>query len=182
MATVLAEAIPPNALVLDIGGGDGEPLNHLLALRSDLHITTLDPRAEVGQWIDARYSRQVTRLPRTTLAKYLDDNGAYPDTLLIADVIHHVPVASRVEFLGYVATLLAKANRLRIIVKDVEPGHWRARLGYWSDRYLTGDRGVSPISREDMVSLFQQYLGPLRRVHTKLYATDEPNYAIIFFR
>jgi hypothetical protein len=181
-AAVLAVAIPPNAHVLDIGGGDGEPLNHLLALRSDLQITTLDPRAEVGQWIDARYSGRVTRLAHTSLAKYLADGLADPDTLLIADVMHHVPPDARGEFLRSIRILLDRLPRLRIIVKDVEPGHWRARLGYWSDRYITGDRKVSPISSEEVVLLFQKHLGPLRHESTNLFVTDEPNYAIIFFR
>jgi hypothetical protein len=181
-AEVLAAAIPRNARVLDIGGGDGEPLNHLLALRSDLHITTLDPLAEVGQWIDARYSGRVTRLTHTSLAEYLAGNRADPDTLLIADVMHHIPPDARAEFLRSVRVLLDRLPRLRIIVKDVEPGHWRAQLGYWSDRYITGDREVSPISRENLVRLFEDYLGPLRRENTNLLATDEPNYAIVFFR
>jgi methyltransferase family protein len=182
VAEVLAAAIPRNARVLDIGGGDGEPLNHLLALRSDLHITTLDPLAEVGQWIDARYSGRVTRLAHTSLAEYLAGNRADPDTLLIADVMHHIPPDARAEFLRSVRVLLDRLPRLRIIVKDVEPGQWRAQLGYWSDRYITGDREVSPISREDLVRLFEDYLGPLRRENTNLLATDEPNYAIVFFR
>jgi hypothetical protein len=181
-AAVLTAAIPPNAHVLDIGGGDGEPLNHLLAMRPDLRVTTLDPREEVGQWIDARYSRQVTRLAHASLATYLADGRADPDVLLIADVLHHIPPDARGELLRSVRILLDRLPQLRIIVKDVEPGHWRARLGYWSDRYITGDRGVSPISSREVVLLFQEHLGPLRRESTNLFITDEPNYAIIFFR
>ena len=62
-ASAIATAIPRDAHVLDVGGGDGEPLNHLLALRPDLHITTLDPGPVVGQWIDACFNSRVTRLP-----------------------------------------------------------------------------------------------------------------------
>ena len=182
VAVVFAAAIPPNAQVLDIGGGDGEPLNHLLALRSDLHITTLDPRAEVGQWIDARYSGRVTRLAHTNIADYLVLNRADPDAILIADVMHHVPPYARGEFLRSIKVLLDRLPRLRIIVKDVEPGHWRAILGYWSDRYITGDRTVSLIASDELVRLFEEHLGPLRRETTDLSATDEPNYALVFFR
>jgi hypothetical protein len=42
-AAALAAVIPLDARLLDIGGGDGEHLNHLLALRPDLRVTTLDP-------------------------------------------------------------------------------------------------------------------------------------------
>jgi hypothetical protein len=64
----------------------------------------------------------------------------------------------------------------------VEPGSWRALLGYWSDRYITGDLGVSPISRDGLARLFEESLGPLRRKDTHLFETDRPNYAITFFR
>jgi hypothetical protein len=156
LAAVFAGAIPANARVLDIGGGDGEPLNYLLALRSDLHITTLDPRPEVGQWINARYSGQVIRLSNTDLAKYLAEKRADPDMLLIADVMHHIAPSVRPEFLRSVAMLWNRIPNLRIIVKDVEPGHWRAHLGYWSDRYISGDREVTPISSKDLMALFQE--------------------------
>ena len=64
--------------MLDVGGGDGEPLNHLLALRTDLLITTLDPAPVVGQWIDDRFNARVTRLPGTSLEQYLSSGGRIP--------------------------------------------------------------------------------------------------------
>jgi hypothetical protein len=181
-AAALAAAIPSRAHLLDIGGGDGEPLNHLLSLRPDLRVTTLDPGTVVGQWIDARFDGQVTRLPGTSLAEYLAGGRPDPDAILIADVMHHIPKSARTSFLDSVGPLLERVPQLRIIVKDVEPGHWRALLGYWSDRYITGDRDVNPISREEVAFLFQQTLGPLRREDTGLFEADRPNYAVSFFR
>jgi len=181
-AVALATVIPLNAHLLDVGGGDGEPLNHLLALRPDLRITTLDPGPLAGQWIEPCFEDRVTRLPDTSLEKYLAAGHADPDAMLIADVLHHIPTAVRASFLGSVKVLLARAPKLRIVVKDVEPGSWRALLGYWSDRYITGDLDVSPISREHVVRLFEESLGPLRRQDTNLFEEDRPNYAIAFFR
>jgi hypothetical protein len=181
-AAALATVIPLGAHVLDIGGGDGQPLNHLLALRSDLNITTLDPGPVVGQWIEARYQARVTRLPSTSLADYLAAGRANPDAVLIADVMHHIPETSRSEFLGSIRELLERVPQLKIVVKDVEPGSWRAILGYWSDLYVTGDRTVSLISRERLSRLFQEALGPMRRRDTDLFETDRPNYAIAFYR
>jgi len=181
-AAALAAAIPSGAHVLDVGGGDGEPLNHLLAIRDDLHITTLDPGAVVGQWIEARFAPRVVRLPGTSLADYLASGRPKPDAVLIADVLHHVPQAERPAFLQTVRTLLDRNGGVRIIVKDVEPGSWRARLGYWSDRYVTGDTGVSPVSRAQLLELLHDSLGPLRHEHTNLFDTDCPNYAIVFYR
>jgi cyclopropane fatty-acyl-phospholipid synthase-like methyltransferase len=181
-AAALAAAIPHAARVLDIGGGDGEHLNHLLALRPDLRITTLDPKPAVGEWIEGRFEHRVTRLAGTSLAQYLALGSADPDAILMADVLHHIPKASRETFLDSIRVLLERVPRLRIIVKDVEPGSWRARLGVWSDRYITGDLDVSLISRENLVRLFNERLGPLCREDTNLFETDQPNYAITFHR
>lgn len=181
-AAALAAVIPRNAHLLDIGGGDGEPLNHLLAVRPDLRITTLDPGPLAGQWIEARFKDRVTRLPGTSLEKYLAEDHTDPDAILIADVLHHIPENVRANFLASISALLGRAPQLRIVVKDVEPGSWRASLGYWSDRYITGDLDVSPISREHVVRLFNESLGPLRREDTNLFEEDRPNYAIALFR
>lgn len=182
VAAALAAAIPRDAHLLDIGGGDGQPLNYLLALRPDLRVTTLDPAPLVGQWIEARFDPQVTRLPSTGLADYLAQSRADPDAILIADVLHHIPESSRAAFLASVRVLLDRVPKLRVVVKDVEPGHWRALLGYWSDRYITGDGNVCPISRDRLVRLFEGALGPLSCEHTDLFETDKPNYAVTFFR
>ena len=182
VAVALAAVIPRDAHLLDIGGGDGEPLNHLLALRPDLRITTLDPAPTVGQWIEARFDGHVTRLPRTSLAEYLAGNRPDPDAILMADVLHHIPPVARPDFLNSISALLQRVPRLRIIVKDVEPGSWRALLGYWSDLYITGDSGVSLISSDDVARLFEHALGPLHRENTNLFETDRPNYAIALYR
>jgi hypothetical protein len=181
-AAALDAAIPRDAHLLDIGGGDGEPLNHLLDLRPDLRITTLDPGHTVGRWIETRFADRVTRLPGTSLADYLGEGRTYPDAILIADVLHHIPEAARAGFLGSVRLLLERVPTLRIVVKDVEPGSWRALLGYWSDRYITGDPNVSPISRERLARIFEEALGPLRSEDTNLFEIDRPNYAVAFFR
>lgn len=182
VAGVLAAVIPRDARVLDVGGGDGQPINHLLTLRPDLTITTLDPAPVVGQWIHPRFESQVKRLARTSLAEFVAYPQADPDVILIADVMHHVPKAARLKFLDSVAVLLGRLPHLRIIVKDVEPGHWRALLGAWSDRYITGDRHVSLISRDEVTHLFEELLGPLHREDTDLFKLDRPNYAIVFRR
>jgi len=124
----------------------------------------------------------VTRLPSTSLADYTASGRPEPDALLIADVLHHIPAAARGEFLACVRALLERAPRLCVVVKDVEPGSWRATLGFWSDRYITGDRGVCPISRAQLISLFAEALGPLRLRESGLFEADRPNYALAFFR
>jgi hypothetical protein len=182
VAATLATVLPRDAHVLDVGGGDGQPLNQLLALRPDLMITTLDPAPAIGQWIEERFAGRVTRMPATTLTEYVSRGLKNPDALLIADVMHHIPQTARRGFLDSVRVLLDRKPALRIIVKDVEPGYWRASLGYWSDRYVTGDRNVSLISSHAMTRLFEEALGPLHREETSLFNMDSPNYAMVFYR
>jgi hypothetical protein len=182
VAAILATVLPRDTHVLDVGGGDGQPLNYLLALRPDLAITTLDPAPIVGQWIEERFDGRVKRLPSTSLAEYVARDLGDPDAILIADVMHHIPETARRGFLDSVGVLLDRKPALRIIVKDVEPGYWRAVLGYWSDRYVTGDRNVSLISSDAMTRLFQEALGPLHREETDLFKMDSPNYAMVFYR
>jgi hypothetical protein len=182
LADALSTVIPPDSHVLDVGGGDGQPLNHLLALRPDLTITTIDPAPVVGQWIEGRFDARVTRLPGTSLSKFLSAGRANPDVILIADVLHHIPVSARGGFLDSVKILLERVPQLRILIKDVEPGSWRSLLGFWSDRYVTGDLNVSPISSAQVEQLLKQALGPLRREDTNLFSVDRPNYAVAFYR
>ncbi|HEX4885975.1 MAG TPA: class I SAM-dependent methyltransferase [Casimicrobiaceae bacterium] len=178
----IAAEIPQHAHVLDVGGGDGEPLDRLLARRADVRVTTIDVAKEVGKWIAPRHAPRVERRPRTTLAAHLASGAPLPDVLLLADVVHHVAPAHRAAFLGPVAELFRRQPRLRLIVKDVEPGHWRSTLGYLSDRYVTADRGVAPIGRAELVDLVRGACGPLRWRETPLHDRDPPNYALVFER
>jgi 2-polyprenyl-3-methyl-5-hydroxy-6-metoxy-1,4-benzoquinol methylase len=182
MAFSIAEVIPPDAHLLDVGGGDGQPLNQLLSLRPDLRITTIDPAPVVGQWIESQYRGNVMCLPRTTLAGYLAGGPTNPDVILIADVLHHIPESARDIFVRTLRVACERKPNLKIIVKDVEPGHWRASLGFWSDRYITGDENVRLISSDSATSLFEAGLGPLRRFDTDLFRVDKPNYAIVLQR
>lgn len=179
-SAAIAAELPAGAQVLDVGGGDGQPLNCLLELRSDVRVTTIDVAAGVGRWIEARHLDRVTRIDSTSLQAYLASGRPLPDVLLLSDVMHHVPVSGRDAFLAGVAELVQRAPRLRIIVKDVEPGHWRATLGWLSDRYVTGDREVELISRNELIDAMRGACAGIRHRETALFAIDPPNYALVF--
>lgn len=181
-SAAIAAEIPQGAHVLDVGGGDGEPLNHLLGLRPDIRVTTIDVAAGVGRWIDAAYLERVARRDSTSLADYLAADCTLPDVLLLSDVVHHVSGEAREALLAAVRDLLQRSPRLRIIVKDVEPGHWRATLGLLSDRYVTGDRDVRPIGQRELVGAMERVASGLRWRETGLFAHDPPNYALVFWQ
>jgi len=181
-SAAIATELPANAHVLDVGGGDGEPLNWLLQLRTDVHVTTIDVAPGVGRWICARHIDRVTRIDSMSLQAYLHSGRPLPDVLLLMDVVHHVPVAARDGFLTVVADALQRVPRLRIIVKDVEPGHWRATAGRLSDRYITGDHGVRLIARSELIDAMRRACGSIRHHETRLLSMDPPNYAVVFQR
>jgi len=178
-ASIAAE-LPPQAHVLDVGGGDGEPLNWLLRCRTDIRVTTMDIAPGVGRWIDPVHRDRVTLLESTTLDAYVASGGPVPDVLLLSDVMHHVPVTQRNAFLNVVAALMKRSKSMRVVVKDVEPGHWRALLGEWSDRYVTGDRGVQPISRAELIDSMRRVCEGVRHRETRLFEVDMPNYVVVF--
>jgi hypothetical protein len=182
VAEVVAREIPPGAHVLDIGGGDGEHLNGLLALRPDLRVTTIDVASSVGGWIEKRHGERVMRLPGTDLARYVAMDLPAPDALLVSDVVHHIPCDRRGAFFAEVAALLERWPGLRVIVKDVQPGYLKATLGYLSDRFVTGDRQVSPVSRDELVEMMQRSSSAIRWIETPLFDCDRPNYALVFSR
>lgn len=182
LADTLAVMIPKGAHLLDVGGGDGEPLNHLLERRADIRVTTLDTASVVGQWIDGRFENRVTRMPGTSIMDYLARGTPTPEAILLADVMHHVPPGSRPALVRCLGTLFERTPALKIIVKDIEPGSWRAWLACWTDHYITGDRGVVPISQDELLRLFTAELGPLRCEQSDLIVKDSPNYAVAFSR
>ena len=182
LATAIAHWIPVNARLLDIGGGDGEALNYLLGRRPDITVTTLDTASVVGQRIASKFQKRVLRLPGTTLADYLERGAPDPHAVLLSDVMHHVVPSDRPALLHGLATLLDRIANLKVIIKDIEPGSWRASLARWTDYYITGDKGVSPIARDELVKLFTNELGPIRFDESDLYTIDSPNYAIAFYR
>ncbi len=181
-ARSLSSVLPTGAHVLDVGGGDGEPLNYLLDLRTDLRVSSIDPSDAIGQWIEVRHADRVTCLAGMTLEAYLGSGCPDPDAVLIADVLHHILPAQREQFMASLGKLIERRPATRIVVKDVEPGTLRSLLGYWSDRYVTGDRQVSLVSRAELLRLFESLPGKLSHQEAPLYAEDSPNYVMVFYR
>jgi 2-polyprenyl-3-methyl-5-hydroxy-6-metoxy-1,4-benzoquinol methylase len=180
VARAIALELPRNAHVLDIGGGDGEPLNPLLDLRADIRVTTIDLPTSIGEWIEARHADRVIRRPATSLSVFVATMQSAPDAVLVSDVLHHVPRDRQASFVRDLVDLIARRPGSVLLVKDVEPGYLRARLGYWSDRYITGDRDVSLVSRAHLVHLVHAHAPSVIASETPLFAADAPNYALAF--
>lgn len=175
VAARLAEALPTGASTLDIGGGDGELLNRLFALREDVRVTMVDVASSVGRFVEPQFRDRTRFIPSTTIESHLASLPEKYDAAIVVDVMHHVPPGEREEFLRAVGGALKPGSPL--LVKDVEPGHFRAALGLFCDRYISGDRGVALVSSAEMIALAERLLGS-KASEAGLLAVDRPNYLI----
>lgn len=177
VAGLVAGALPADARLLDIGGGDGELLNHLLAVRPDVRVTMVDIAGSVGKFVEAGYRCRVRLLPGTSIEAHLGQINAPYDAALISDVMHHLPGEYRAQFLRSVRGALRQNGS--ILVKDIEPGHPIAWLSLVCDKYVSGDRGVVLLSRAELAALAGAELAPLAlSAEIGLHRVDAPNYLV----
>ena len=165
-----SQAIPDGACVLDVGGGDGYIANVLLNARPDLSLTMTDLATEIGGFISRENRSRVTLLCGADLGTV---DGQY-DVITLADVLHHVPVMQRPGFLTMLSQTAHRVGCKTIIIKDVEPGSWRARLALLADVYISGDKNTSftPACAIALAGF----------TATERFEPDPPNYCVIFHR
>lgn len=173
----IAGHIPENAHVIDVGGGDGEVINHLLRKRPDIHVTMLDLRESIGLFLDAEASARVDLHPATSLSDYLSRLGTPADTLLVCDVVHHVPEPDRLKFIQECRALVKPGGSL--IIKDIEPRGIISFLSVMADRYITGDRHVTLIHSKDLIDLVRSRID-VKSVEEIIAEREHPNYALQF--
>lgn len=182
VASSISPHIPPESLIIDIGGGDGEPLNYLLSLRNDIKVKIIDQSLNIGKFIKPEYSSRVELLPGMSMGEFAEKVQQKPDVVLISDVLHHIPCEMRKKFLLELKTLiLDKKKGMRIIIKDIEPGYFRSQLSLFSDRYISGDKKVSLIGRKELTKIMLETFGNSITVQeTDLFKIDKPNYILVF--
>lgn len=166
----LSSHIPVGSQVLDVGGGDGYVANLLLTRRPDIRVTMTDLAERIGGFIDSANHARVTLLPRTDISAV---SGTF-DIVTLADVVHHIPVAIRENFFDAVSDTALRTGCQSILVKDIQPGKFRSILSLLADHYITGDKGVSLVSFEEL--RFHGF------VKTEIMMPDSPNYCAIFTR
>jgi cyclopropane fatty-acyl-phospholipid synthase-like methyltransferase len=171
--------LPPGSHVLDIGGGDGEMINILLARNLEIDVTMLDLSSRLGSFLVPAVRPRVRLLPSTSLKTYADGERVFPNVVLVSDVIHHVPVQERPAFFADLRLVLG-GRPTTLVVKDLEPGHFRSWLSLLADRYISGDRTVSLVSQEQVTALVAEAFPGTEVRSTKLFAIDRPNYALVF--
>ena len=171
--------VPEGGHILDVGAGDGELMNLLLPLNPGATATLIDVAPQVGGWLRADLRDRVEALPETSVAAYAKRKRPV-DLVILSDVVHHVPLPERPGLLADLRELLG-GRAAKLVVKEVEPGSWRAQIYYLADRFITGDRNVHFIRRDEVRQLVQSALPDAACQETDLYRRNPPNYCLIFF-
>ena len=172
-------AIEPGAVLLDVGSGDGEPMNYVLGRYPETKVVMTDITPSIGAFLDENLRSKVEIRPNTRVKDLIGCGDVQPDYILIMDVLHHIPKDARLEFLKDVKELIGDRT-CKIIVKDNEPGHFRTTLGYISDVYVSGDKNTDLVSKDYLLSMMHSAFGDIEHYETDLFKLDKPNYSFVF--
>ncbi|MET0283979.1 MAG: class I SAM-dependent methyltransferase [Polyangiales bacterium] len=181
--TAVAESfpqLPRSGSILEVGGGDGQLLNALLARFPSAHATMIDISPRLGAALDTTLLARVQLLPNTSIRQYIERGHPPPALISVCDVVHHVPPEQRVRFFSDLRPLIGPDTLL--VVKDIRPGTTRGYLSYLADRYISGDRSVSLLDESALETLVKSAIPGVRAERTPLFDRDAPNYAIVFRR
>jgi 2-polyprenyl-3-methyl-5-hydroxy-6-metoxy-1,4-benzoquinol methylase len=177
----VVQTFPPlseKRLLLDVGGGDGEVINALVRHGPPQRIVMIDPAEELGRGLTPESLERTVVLPSTSVRDYLDAGHEVPDVVMISDVFHHIPVDRRESVLADLGALI-RGQEVTLLVKDIDPQGVRARAALMSDLYVTGDKNVVLIPRDEMREMLSRTLHPVSIEETTLFGVDRPNYGFV---
>lgn len=171
--------LEPGTVLLDIGSGDGEPINYILGRYPDTKVIMTDIGPHIGTFLDDHLRSKVEVLPKTSVKELIESGTVKPDYILIMDVLHHIPKDARSDFLKDIKQLIGKRT-CKLIVKDNEPGYFRTTLGYISDVYVSGDKNTHLVSKNHLLEMMHATFGDIEYYETHLFKVDKPNYSFVF--
>jgi 2-polyprenyl-3-methyl-5-hydroxy-6-metoxy-1,4-benzoquinol methylase len=123
--------------ILEVGCGEGAITERLVVTFPDASITGIDIVAHLGRLYNGPQDR--ARFVEITVQELAKAEPGLYDLIVLADVLHHVPLDMRAELMAAIRKLMAPHGRF--VMKEWErnysPIYW---LGYLSDRWITGDR------------------------------------------
>lgn len=180
VAQSFPEMSPGNHL-LDIGGGDGELINHIKIRFPNIKISMIDIAGSIGNLIEEKNKFDISFFPSTSIIKFKESHiTELPeiDFILLSDVIHHIVPKERRQFFLDLSKLLNK-NTV-VIFKDVEPGYFISELSYLADRYISGDRTVELTSKNEITNLMKENFPGIYVYETNLFQKNRPNFSLVF--
>ena len=170
--------LPAGSHLLDVGGGDGALLNYLLRRFEHLSVTMIDIDQKIGWSVEPSLRNRIEILTETTLRQYKAIKNRPVNFVLLCDVMHHIPILEREAFFSELRDVMDPHTSL--IIKEVEPGSFRSQLSYLADRYLSGDKHVTLVSRKDLLTLVLRFFPTHQVLETALFESDRPNYCLYF--
>lgn len=141
--------------VVEVGCGDGALLSRLMAeLPADARGLGIDIAANPGR----SYTGPDRVEFRQTDVATVVAAGQRFDLVVVSDVLHHVPVDQRSAFLVSCQQLLEPGGTL--VVKEWVRRRNLAHLAaYTSDRFISGDRGVSFYNEHELRDALRGAMG-----------------------
>lgn len=176
-AMCMSNNIPQNAHILDVGGGDGEPLNYLLSLRRDISVTMIDIKKAIGNAVSIDYRDRLKLLPNTDISQFKMLDYKLPNCIVVSDVIHHIPKNERNKFFQDIHELMV-ISKAKLLIKEIEPGYFISKLSYLSDRFISGDKMVNLISKQELRQAIDEIFLDNIAHETGLFNDNKPNYLL----
>ncbi len=164
LAALMRRWVPQAQKILEVGCGEGAMTERIARTYPAAAVTAIDISPNVGRLFCGKTSN-LTFSQETVV----DLAGREPesfDLVVLADVIHHVPMGARRSLIGAIDQAMAPDGSLffKDWIVSASPIHW---LSDMSDRYLTGD-DVAYCTMEGFQALVTTTFGPdtIRNIST----------------
>jgi 2-polyprenyl-6-hydroxyphenyl methylase/3-demethylubiquinone-9 3-methyltransferase len=162
LADLMRVWVPRAHRILEVGCGEGFMTERIVKSYPSASVTAIDITSKIGRLFRGDASA-ITFCQETVESVANREPGSF-DLVVLADVMHHVPINERGAFLYAIDRLLTPNGNL--LFKDwvisASPIHWLCNI---SDRYLTGDN-VSYFTMSGINAMLTSTFGPDSIRHT----------------
>lgn len=172
--------IKEQAKILDIGGGDGALADILLSKIKNAQVTIIDTCNLVGEAISERNKIRARLFRNLKLADFNKRQDQQFDLIVVSDVVHHIPVKQRNEFFVELGRTLKSNPGAKLAIKEIQPGYLKSKLSVLSDWFITSDKHVGLIGKQDIIKKMSEVEPRLKAQETNLFEKNKPNYCVLF--
>jgi len=155
LARLMGAWVPEARKILEVGCGEGAMTERIVRTYPAAAVTAIDITPNVGRLF--RGPTSAVTFSQETVEDVARREPAAFDLVILADVMHHVPLEARPSLMTAIHQSMAPNGSL--IFKDwvisATPIHWFCEA---SDRYLTGDN-VSYFTMDGINSLLTETFG-----------------------